>query len=110
MNRLEFITKHGLEGAKLGIVPIEWLVKYDAYLIYLEALEPLKGTKIPRPTGSPKTPKSEAILIAAEKCRCDKSTIAKYIYLFERPVDCKEISLIEIDRSGHRWKSNFANG
>lgn len=106
MNRLEFITKHGLEGAKLGIIPIEWLVKYDAYLVYLEALEPLRDKKIPRPTGSPKTPKSEAILIAAEKCRCDKSTIAKYIYLFER--ECKQVDLITIDRSGHRWKTNFA--
>lgn len=102
MTRFNFIKKHGLEGAKLGIISIEWLVKYDAYLVYRETLEMLEGQKFTEP----RTPKSEAIWIASQRCRCDRSCMAKYIYAFEKDPELK--GPLIINRSGHRWISNFS--
>jgi hypothetical protein len=71
MTRYEFFESGmALTGAKIGIVPIDMLVKYDVYKTYRDLLE--SGTK-----------KSLALVGAAEKSGCDRSTVARYVYWFE---------------------------
>lgn len=84
-------------GARMGIVSIEWLVKYDAYKIYKDFLE--QGYV-----------ESEAKVLASDKCKCDPSTIARYIYSFERDDPFYHANkTLSIIKSGRRWKSFFAN-
>lgn len=72
MTRFEFFESGmGLAAARIGIISIGVLIKYDAYKTYREFIE--SGIK-----------KSLAIVKTAEKCSCDQSTVARYIYWFER--------------------------
>lgn len=72
MTRFEFFESGmALVGARMGIVPINFLVKYDVYKTFLAFMS--KGIR-----------KSTAIIYTADKCYCDPSTVARYIYWFER--------------------------
>lgn len=72
MTRFEFFESgQALTGTRLGLISPDFLSKYDGYKIYLEFIA--SGEK-----------KSKAIVLAAHQCRCDRSTIARYIYWFER--------------------------
>jgi len=72
MTRFEFFESGAaLTGARMGIVPIDMLVKYDVYKAFREFMT----LGICKP---------HAIVRAAEKCGCDRSTVARYIYWFER--------------------------
>ena len=79
MNRLEWMAKFGREGVKLGIIQIDWAVKYDAYITYLEFFEELKNEKF---TGS-KSRRSQAILLTADKLRVGQSTVWRYLAAFD---------------------------
>jgi hypothetical protein len=72
MRRFEYFEAgHALAGVRIGIIAPEMLSKYDGYKTYLDLID--SGKK-----------KSEAIVLAAVQCRCNRSTIARYIYWFER--------------------------
>lgn len=87
MTRLEFFESGiGLVGVRLGIVPVEWLVKYNTYKCYLEFL----ATEIP----------SKARILTAEKCNCDPSTVSRHITFFEKGNHIEEL---DIRKSGGRW-------
>ena len=72
MSRFDFFEKgYGLVGAKMGIISIDLLIKYDSYKVYRELID--EGVK-----------ESQAKIIASDRCNCHPSTIARYIYWFER--------------------------
>lgn len=71
MTRLEFFESGlGLMAVKMGIVSLEWLVKYDVYRCYLDF----------KATGSSD---AQARMLAADKCKCDQSTVFRYVKKFE---------------------------
>ena len=73
MSRWEFFESGlGLIAAKLGVIPIDLLVKYDCYKTYREFLA--KG-HVP----------GEAKLLASDQCRYHYSSIVRSIYWFEEP-------------------------
>lgn len=72
MNRWEFFESGlGLMAAKLGVIPIDLLTKYDSYKTYKELLA--EGND-----------QASAKLMASDKCRCHYTTIIRAIYWFER--------------------------
>jgi hypothetical protein len=72
MSRLElFDSGLGLSLVKQGLISIDWLVKYNTYKVYTEFTD----VGIARPRAIEKT---------AIKCNCDESSVARYIYAFER--------------------------
>lgn len=101
MTRLEWMIKNGREGVKLGIIQIDWAVKYEAYVLYLEFFESLKGQHF----SGKQTPRSEALKLTAEKMRVDESTIWRYIAAFDFVAPTSdELTLVKNQR---RW--TFAN-
>jgi len=72
MTRFEFFESGAaLTGARMGIVPIDMLVKYDVY----KEFRTLICAGVAKP---------QAIQKAAKSCKCNRSTVARYIYWFER--------------------------
>lgn len=61
----------GLTLVKQGIVPINWLIKFNTYKAFRE----LTDTGMNR---------EQAISQTAVKCRCNISSVRRYIYTFER--------------------------
>lgn len=89
MTRLEaFESGLGIVLVRLGIVPVEWLVKYNTYKCYLEFST----------SHSP----SKAKKLTAEKCDCDISTVKRHIAEFEKGNHVEEL---DIKKSGRRWIS-----
>lgn len=97
MTRLEWMIKNGRDGLRLGIIPTEWAVKYEAYITYLEFYESLKNEKF---IGS-KSRRSQAILLTADKFRLSSITIWRYLAAFDyvTPSD-EEMSFI---KNQTRW-------
>ena len=79
ISRLEWMIKHGREGVRLGIIQIDWAVKYDAYLTYLEFYESLKNENFK----GKKSRRSQAILLTADKLRIGQSTVWRYLAAFD---------------------------
>ena len=75
MTRLEFCESgQALAAARIGFVPVDLLTRYDFYKTYTDLVK----------AGMPEDKaKKEAALL----CKCDRSTIARAIYWFERPDD-----------------------
>jgi hypothetical protein len=72
MTKLQFFESgQGFIGAKLGIVPVQLLVRYDTYKTYLEHIA--AGLS-----------QEEARRNTVESSRCHYSTVARAIYWFER--------------------------
>jgi hypothetical protein len=73
MTRWEFFESGlGLIAAKLGVIPIDLLVKYDCYKTYKDFLS--KGHTV-----------AESKVLASDKCRYHYASIARAIYWFEEP-------------------------
>lgn len=71
MSRLSFFESgQGLIAARLGIIQISVLVKYDMYKTYLDFLKEDGNTESARRK-------------TVAKCKCHYSTVARAIYWFE---------------------------
>jgi len=70
MNRLEWMIKNGKEGVRLGTVQIDWAIKLEAYITYLDFIEK-------------KHPRAEAIVLTAQQFGVDRSTVWKYLSAFD---------------------------
>lgn len=89
MTRLEFFESGlGLMAVRMGIVSLEWLVKYDVYRCYLDF----------KAAGSSD---GEAKLLTADKCKCHISTVYRYIERFEKDAEQEIIP----QKSGNRYGS-----
>lgn len=89
MTKLEFFESGlGLMAVKMGIVSLEWLVKYDVYKVYLDFRA--SGLK-----------EGQAKVMTAEKCKCHLMTVYRYINRFE---DDKE-ETTSPKKSGNRYSS-----
>lgn len=72
MTRIEFFEAgYALTGVRIGVISPDMLSKYDRYLVYLDLLK--SGQK-----------KSQALILASDQCNCDRATVAKTVYWFER--------------------------
>ena len=71
MTRFEFFESgQGLAAAKIGVIPVDLLTKYDSYKTYLELVKEGHSTAMAR-------------VLAADKIRCHYSSIVRAIYWFE---------------------------
>ncbi len=72
MTRLEFFESGtGLIAAKIGVIPVDLLTKYDNYRTYLDFKKDGHGD-------------AESKVLASDKCRCHYASIVRAIYWFER--------------------------
>jgi hypothetical protein len=72
MTRFEFFESgQALIAAKIGVIPIDLLTKYDSYRTYRDYLA--EGFD-----------QAKARLLASDQCRCHYSSIVRAIYWFER--------------------------
>lgn len=69
MSRFEWMQKHGLDGAELGIVRPDILAKFFRYSMFLNLLG--DGKK-----------KEDAISLTAEQTKVDETTIYRAIQFF----------------------------
>lgn len=73
MSRYDFFESGlGLFAARLGIIPVDLLTKYDSYKTYKDLLAEGKD-------------QAEARKQAAINCRCHYASIVRAIYWFEEP-------------------------
>lgn len=88
MSRFEFFESGlGLMAARLGVIPIDLLTKYDSYKTYQEFIT--KGHN-----------QAEARTLASDQCRCHYSSIVRAIYWFEDEV------VVQVDPLRMRsWRS-----
>lgn len=89
MTRIEYFDKGlALIGAKIGVVPVEWLVKYDVYKVYLDFV-------------AAGNTKAQAKLLTADQCKCHRSSVERYIAKFEN----EEIENVSPKKSGKRYSN-----
>jgi hypothetical protein len=89
ISRFDFFEKgFALMGARVGIVSIGLLCKYDRYKTYLEFLE-IENNK------------RKAIDKTVRRLKCDYSTIYRDIYFFERD----DVAYIGNNASAISWHS-----
>lgn len=94
MTRLQFFESgYGLISAKLGIISIDLLTKYDSYKTYLEFRD--QGYN-----------EGESRILASDKCRCHYTSIARAIYWFESDitVEAKPIRITTEQRGRRRLR------
>ena len=87
MTRLEFFESGvGLRAARMGLVNIALLAKYDIYKRYLD-----KKNKMVTNRKSKLQIRQEIGFIklkVCEECRCNYSSVVRAIIFFEREDDC----------------------
>lgn len=87
MSRLEWMAKYGKEGVRLGIIQIDWAIKLDAYIIFLELIK--------------KYPRSEAVILTAQQLGVNRSTVWRYLSAFDYVTPtAEEITLL---KNHTRW-------
>lgn len=87
MTRLEWMIRHGKDGVRLGIVDVDWAIKYETYITYLEFFDQLKSSGFidPPHTGikGKRTARSEAIALTSDRLNISLSTVWKHLSAFD---------------------------
>lgn len=97
MTKLEWWTKNGLDGVKMGFIQVDWMVKYQAIVTYFEILESLEGKVFNRK----QTRHSVAVVLTAQRLNVDRTSVYKYLAAFDPKEDDGEI--MQVGRSDTRW-------
>lgn len=95
-SRFEFMIKNGKEGLRLGIIPMDLAIKYEAYITYLEFMESMKGDG-----QSEYKKRAAAVSLTAKKFKISYSTIWRYLAFFDYVTPTKEE--ITLYKNQTRW-------
>lgn len=97
MTKLEWFTKNGLDGVRMGFIQVDFMVKYQAIITYFEILESLQGKVFNRK----QTRHSVAVVLTAQRLNVDRTSVYKYLDAFDNIEDPGGI--LHVDRNDTRW-------